>query len=93
MATLRRGQYRYMNCPTPYCNGYGGRCMICGGAYSDCSCHSCYYDACICGCHAETWYDLVHIKPLHLLSWLWHIAVNLVWFGDTWWVLYGWRGR
>ena len=64
----KRGDYHTFNCATPYCRGEEGRCLFCGGIYSECGCHVNFVDGCICGCHATQLKDIKNINIIRLLK-------------------------
>jgi hypothetical protein len=89
---MRRGAYLTFVCGTKYCDGVEGRCLLCGGAYSECRCGVSDFDACLCGARATEWR---RVRPIHLVRLLAGLARELwcaIRYRDTWWLLHGWRG-
>lgn len=64
----KRGEYCCFNCGTPYCCGIEGRCLFCGGVYSECHCGCSNWDGCICGCHAISLGDIKNIDVVRLVT-------------------------
>lgn len=86
---MHRGDVTMYSCETPYCSVIEGRCLLCGGVWSECDCGYCYYDGCICGGKLESWNQ---IRPSIMINYLKKIVRELYYgirYGDWWYFKHG----
>jgi hypothetical protein len=92
---MKRGEQRCCDCPAPYCSGIKGRCYLCGGEYEECGYGYLNFDACFCGAHAISFWDIKEVEWLKMFRHIFYTIWVTIFRGDFWWIVhrYRWRGK